>query len=114
MNTVGQSSENPSAPRLESSRSARYGWASSFGTFRETPSVDIRGSLADFLRNVSDQQVRAWDESIPPLQDEVGELIDRDSRASEYSAILEYELPMELRRPEGRSRHRPADHRLAA
>jgi hypothetical protein len=79
---------------------ARYGWASSFDRFRDTPSVEIRGSLADFLRSVSNEQVRAWDESIPPLQDEVSELIDRDAAASDYSAILEYELPLEFRRPD--------------
>lgn len=80
--------------------SARYGWASSFGSFRDTPAFQIRGSLADFLHTVSGEQVRAWDDSIPPLQDEVGELMERDSAASGYSAILEYELPLEFRRPD--------------
>jgi hypothetical protein len=79
---------------------ARYGWASSFKDFRGTPPSVVRGSLADFIRDASPEQVRAWDESIPPLQGEVAELIDADERASEFSAILEYELPLEFRRPD--------------
>jgi hypothetical protein len=79
---------------------ARYGWASAFDTFRATSPQVIQGSLASFLRDASEQQVHAWDESIAPLQHEVGEVIDRDSYASRYSAILEYELPMEQRRPD--------------
>ncbi len=80
--------------------SARYGWASSFQQFREASPVEIRGSLSDFLRTVSAEQVRAWDESIPPLQGEVDELIASDPAASDFSAILEYELPLEFRRPD--------------
>lgn len=79
---------------------ARYGWASTFDQFRGASPVEIRGSLADFIRDASPEQVRAWDESIPPLQGEVSELIDADAAASEFSAILEYELPMEFRRPD--------------
>lgn len=79
---------------------ARYGWASSFGRFRDASPVEIRGLLSDFLREVSGSQQRAWAESIPPLQHEVGELIERDLQATDYSAILEYELPMEMRRPD--------------
>ena len=79
---------------------ARYGWASSFGRFRDASPVEIRGSLADFLLEVSESQERAWSESIPPLQHEVSEMIDRDLGASDFEAILEYELPMEMRRPD--------------
>jgi hypothetical protein len=79
---------------------AGYGWASNFGEFRDASPIEIRGSLAAFLRTVSDSQDRAWAESIPPLQHEVGELIERDLDATGYSAILEYELPMEMRRPD--------------
>ena len=54
---------------------AGRGWASSFPEFRSTPAIRIRGSLQDFLRDVSAEQVRAWDLSIPPLQREVGEVL---------------------------------------
>lgn len=76
------------------------GWSSDFKSFRETPAPYIRQSLVDFLRIVSPEQLRAWDLSIPPLQDEVGEVVRRDPEASRYSAILEYQLPMEHRRPD--------------
>jgi hypothetical protein len=79
---------------------ARYGWASSFERFRDASPVAIRGSLAQFILEVSASQDRAWAESIPPLQREVGEVIDRDRDAATYSAILEYELPLEFRRPD--------------
>lgn len=79
---------------------ARYGWSSSFPVFRDSPALAIRGSLADFLREAGDLQLRAWDESIPPLQREVGEVLDRELEAARYSAILEYELPLEHRRPD--------------
>ena len=79
---------------------AGHGWASSFPEFRSTPAVRIRGSLQDFLRDVSSEQIRAWDLSIPPLQREVSEVLLDDSGATNYTAILEYELPLEFRRPD--------------
>jgi hypothetical protein len=45
-------------------------------------------------------QVRAWDPSIPWLQRECRELEVRDTAAHEYTAILEYELPRDSRRPD--------------
>ncbi len=47
---------------------------------------------------MSESQVFAWDDSIPKLQHEVGEIVVIDDLAESYSAILEYELPMESRR----------------
>lgn len=79
---------------------AGHGWASSFPEFRAAPAIQIRGSLQDFLRDVSTEQVRAWDLSIPPLQREVSEVLLEDTLATDYTAILEYELPLEYRRPD--------------
>jgi hypothetical protein len=79
---------------------AGHGWASSFPEFRSTPAIRIRGSLQDFLRDVSLEQIRAWDLSIPPLQREVSEVLLEDSLATDYTAVLEYELPLEFRRPD--------------
>jgi hypothetical protein len=76
------------------------GWSSDFTEFRETPAPYIRQSLIDFLKIVSPEQLNAWDLSIPPLQNEVGEVLGRDPDAASYSAILEYQLPMEHRRPD--------------
>ena len=86
--------------RYPTREEAGHGWASSFPEFQSTPAFVIRGSLQDFLRDVSSEQVRAWDLSIPPLQREVSEVLLDDSFASDYTAILEYELPLEFRRPD--------------
>lgn len=79
---------------------ARYGWGSDFPRFRNTEARLIRGSLESFIRDAGPGQIRAWRESIPELQREVGEVVDRDTSAASYTAILEYELPMESRRPD--------------
>jgi hypothetical protein len=42
--------------------------------------------------------VTAWENSIPALQDEVGHVLDSREEAKEYSALLEYIMPMEARR----------------
>jgi Uncharacterized conserved protein (DUF2075) len=80
--------------------SAHYGWASSFPEFRAAPSHEIREALSRFVADVSTEQHRAWDQSIPSLQVEVGQTLLRTAAANDYSTILEYELPMEFRRPD--------------
>jgi hypothetical protein len=77
-----------------------HGWSSDLERFRDAPVPYIRQSLIEFLQFVSPEQLRAWDLSIPPLQAEAGELISREPSAAKYSAILEYQLPMEERRPD--------------
>jgi hypothetical protein len=79
---------------------ARYGWESDFPTFRETPPRYIRDSLHRLVPDASPEQIRAWDDSIPPLQSEVTEVLLADAAAKGYCTILEYELPMEFRRPD--------------
>ena len=78
----------------------RSGWESDFTDFRETPSKKIRERLQSYVTDASREQVRAWDDSIPALQSEVAKVLLRDDLALRYSAILEYELPMESRRPD--------------
>ena len=78
----------------------RSGWESSFSEFREAQPRRIRERIAAFIKDASPEQIRAWDEAIPPLQAEVSEVLIRDELARHYSAILEYELPMESRRPD--------------
>lgn len=82
------------------SEKARYGWESDFPQFEATPSQEIKKSLKDFLPDASLQQVRAWDTSIPPLQREVREVLAQYGEAQSARAILEYELPLEFRRPD--------------
>ncbi len=78
----------------------RYGWQSDFTDFTETPPSVIRERLAAFVTNATKEQHRAWADSIPPLQGEVGKSIVTNELARDYSAILEYMLPMESRRPD--------------
>jgi len=79
---------------------AGHGWSSSFPEFSGATVALIMGSLGDFVRDASGSQEDAWLDSIPRLQHEVREVLDQDRRASGYSAILEYELPLEHRRPD--------------
>jgi hypothetical protein len=81
-------------------RVAEYGWGSSFPDFRSADVARVRERLQAFVVDASPEQLRAWMESIPPLQREVDEVLVRDSLAATYSAILEYEVPMESRRPD--------------
>ena len=54
--------------------------------------------LRAFVPDAGEHQIRAWRDSIPPLQREVGEVIDADPAASGFTTILEYELPLDSRR----------------
>ena len=76
------------------------GWESDLPTFERTKPRVIRTRLEGFVRDASPEQISAWDDSIPDLQREVGELLAQDRAAAEYTAILEYELPLESRRPD--------------
>jgi hypothetical protein len=77
-----------------------FGWLSSFPEFRATPARSIREALASFVTDAGSRQEHAWADSIPPLQVEVGEVLDWQRASRNYSALLEYELPYELRRPD--------------
>jgi hypothetical protein len=80
------------------SEDPRCGWNSKFPRFRSTPPKFIRESLSSYVKDAGPKQVRAWEESIPPLQAEVGEILETDKASPDYSTILEYTLPMESRR----------------
>lgn len=82
------------------SEQARYGWGSDFPTFRDTSPSQIRQRLQGLVHDASPEQIRAWDQAIPQLQQEVREVLDLDAAAKDYTAVLEYELPMESRRPD--------------
>lgn len=76
------------------------GWQSGFPAFRDAQPRVIRASLQEFIRDAGDRQIRAWDDSIPMLQREADEVLAADPRAPKYTAVLEYRLPMEARRPD--------------
>jgi hypothetical protein len=77
---------------------ASRGWDSDFVRFSATPSNAIVAKLRQFLADASSEQVHAWDDSIPRLQEEVDEVREAREEAARYTAILEYRLPMESRR----------------
>jgi hypothetical protein len=82
----------------DSSDEARGGWDSDFVRFVSTPANAIVAKLRTFLSGASREQVRAWDDSIPRLQVEVEQVREIRQEAARYTAILEYELPLESRR----------------
>jgi len=82
------------------SAEANRGWDSLFPAFRDAQPRVIRTQLGRFIADASKEQLRAWDDSIPLLQNEVKELCSVDPAADECTAILEYELPLESRRPD--------------
>jgi hypothetical protein len=83
-----------------SENSPLYGWASDFPEFQSTPPARVRERLQEFIVDASPEQVRAWRDAIPPLQDQVEKSLQRSSIAQQYSTILEYQLPLESRRPD--------------
>jgi hypothetical protein len=74
------------------------GWNSDLPTFTGTEPRVIRVSLERFVRDAGAAEVDSWRQSIPSLQRECRELIASDGGARAYTAILEYELPLESRR----------------
>ncbi len=79
---------------------ARCGWESGFPAFAEVEPGIVRVSLEEFLADAGKSQIWAWDDSIPKIQIEVGEVVEIDELADQYTAILEYEIPLESRRPD--------------
>ena len=77
----------------------RWGWRSDLPTFGGTAPRVVRIALESFVRDASPEQVRAWDDAVPWLQRECNELVRCDPSAQTYTAILEYELPRDSRRP---------------
>jgi hypothetical protein len=81
-------------------RRPTFGWSSDFPGFTAAHPKTIQAQLKAFVADASVEQVRAWAASIPPLQEEVEEILFRDALARNFSAILEYQLPLEARRPD--------------
>ena len=84
----------------EDDTTARYGWGSSFPHFHDAPARSVRERLESFVADAGNAQKNAWRTAIPVLQREAGEVLAQYAHAHGYSAVLEYELPMESRRPD--------------
>lgn len=79
---------------------SRHGWDSDLGTLITTDRDSVIRSLASFVKDASDSQITAWKDSIRVLQAEGGEAIAKDVNAKSFRSILEYQLPLEARRPD--------------
>lgn len=76
------------------------GWASRMPYFRAASTEEVVNSLVAFVTTSTPEQMRAWKASVPALQSECGAIVDREKAAAEYGAVLEYELPDSLKRPD--------------
>jgi hypothetical protein len=74
------------------------GWDSNFNVFSGESLQKILSSLLMAVPVPGESQARAWRESIPKLQTEVRELVQGDPSTAAYTAVLEYQLPLEFRR----------------
>jgi len=79
---------------------ASRGWDSDFPEFTGASRDAIMTSLQKLVGDASEEQLRAWRESIPPLQSEAEEVLSDNTQAKGYSAVLEYVLPLDARRPD--------------
>ncbi len=79
---------------------ARYGWDSDFGVFTTADGDEVIRALQSFVRDASTSQVTAWGDEVSLLQAEGREVISADAAAAKFRAILEYQLPLEARRPD--------------
>ncbi len=77
---------------------AHRGWDSSFAQFSETSKSVILRHLRDRYPDSSTSETNSWQRTVPDLQREIGEVIEVDLGSSQFTAVLEYELPMESRR----------------
>ena len=89
-----------SASTMQSSdlNPAGRGWDSDFRSFEQTPPASVLRRIQDFVGTHSQSEYRSWTSSVPHLQREVGEVVRYDSVAGSYTAVLEYQLPLEARR----------------
>lgn len=78
---------------------ARHGWSGSGKDFLDSSPESICGQLESFLPDSSPEQHRAWLESVKLLKDIVAQWGSLEPKVRS-SLILEYELPMESRRPD--------------
>ena len=77
---------------------AHRGWDSTFENFESTSKSIILQQLRNCYPDSSHSEVNSWKRTVPTLQREIGEVIELDIGSSQFTAVLEYELPMESRR----------------
>jgi hypothetical protein len=87
----------------QTGRPSGAGWFSFLPAFRDAEPRVVCLHLREFvagLGGAGERQDRAWESWVPRLQAETGRLLSRDDLARGYTAILEYQLPRDFRRPD--------------
>jgi len=79
---------------------ASRGWDSDFPEFSGASRDAIVTSLRQLVTDASEEQIRAWRDSIPALQTEATEVLAAEAAAKGFGAVLEYVLPLDARRPD--------------
>ena len=74
------------------------GWDSDFRAFEQAAPTRVVHRIQDFVGTHSPSEYRSWTSTVPHLQREVGEVVRYDNAAGSYTAVLEYQLPLEARR----------------
>jgi hypothetical protein len=76
------------------------GWESDLKVLVTSERSVVIKSLENFIQDASESQKHAWRDEVNILQNAGGAALAADSGASEYRSILEYQLPLESRRPD--------------
>jgi hypothetical protein len=76
------------------------GWNSDLPTFEAAEPSTVCMRLADFVADADESQKSAWKTWVPQLQKQVDKLLAAHPPAADYTAILEYRLPRDFRRPD--------------
>lgn len=77
---------------------ARRGWDSTFPEFGTAPRSRVLAQLRRAYPESSQQEIESWRRNVPELQREVSEVVRVQTDAVDFTAVMEYELPMESRR----------------
>ena len=77
---------------------ARRGWDSTFPEFGTSPRSQVLAQLRKAYPESSTQEIESWRRNVPDLQREVSEVVKVKTDAVDFTAVMEYELPMESRR----------------
>ncbi len=79
---------------------ASRGWDSDFPEFANASRDSVIAALQRLVTDASEEQLRAWRDSIPSLQSEANQALAADPAAGTFGAVLEYVLPLDARRPD--------------
>ena len=77
---------------------AKRGWDSDFARFETIHRSRILERLRLTYPESSREERRSWGDTVPKLQQEIGEVVRVDTHFARCTAVLEYQLPMESRR----------------